>query len=656
MKELLLKLQAGVAQSALDKGELRRLHELIKAKVVSNREFVKLSGDMVIGIYHQPKIVKKGKALTGYLQPLGVRRNDLIVFPSDAKNANHGDLVAANVIGKRRGRTAAKIVYIAEESSAVQIAFIRTVNRRVEALDIHTALPIEINTKQKALKELPEGAVITLDKNGEAADILGVLSDPKVDEAIVLTEHKRADHFDGDIILEAKNFGNKVDRSVYPDRADLTNLPFITIDPIDAKDYDDAIYFDHRQNILYVAIADVTSYVTELGAIDKEARKRGFSVYLPHKSIPMLPHELSENLCSLQPDTDRLAFTFKIELDENLKTKDYQLFESVIHSKRRYHYDRIDELFEGKAPDAVDKEILKWLLPLKENVIQLKKNRLKKGFNFVNPEIKLTLDGSLKLAGIKKAVETISHQLIEECMLLANCAAAEYFNFGIFRTHESPDERSLRELTSGLGELGINVRAERDTHRLIERIQEQARQLKLVEQVDRLLIRSLKRAQYTYDNVGHFGLGFGRYAHFTSPIRRYSDLMLHRLLKSILQKNEKKRTHIVSSLQRLAPQISQQEIDVAQIEWQYADRVYARWASENIGRVLEGEVIENAYKNKEPIVIISDPSALGMRVYIIDTQRRDIEKFSFIQVEIVSSSIATAKICGRKVFSSARSK
>ncbi|MDR0746752.1 MAG: ribonuclease R [Helicobacteraceae bacterium] len=654
MKELLLKLQAGAAQSSLDKGELRWLHELIKAKVVSDREFLKLSGDMVVGVYHQPKIVKKGKALTGYLQPLGVRGSDLIVLPSDAKNAKHGDLVVASVIGKRRGRAAAKIIYIAQESGIVQIAFIRTVNRRVEALDIHTALPIAINTKQKTLKELPEGAVVTLDKNGEVADILGELNDPKVDEAIVLTEHNRADHFDADLILEAKSFGSEVNRSIYPDRADLTNLPFITIDPIDAKDYDDAIYFDHKQNTLYVAIADVTSYVTELGAIDKEAKKRGFSVYLPHKSIPMLPRELSENLCSLKPNADRLAFTFKIELDENLKTKSYELFESVIHSKRRYHYDRIDELFEGKTPDAVDGEILEWLLPLKETVIGLRKNRLKKGFNFVNPEIKLTLDTNLKLVGVKKAVETISHQLIEECMLLANCAAAEYFNFGIFRTHEPPDERSLRELTSCLSELGINVRAQQDTHRLIERIQEQARELGLAEQADRLLIRSLKRAQYTYDNVGHFGLGFSKYTHFTSPIRRYSDLMLHRLLKSILQKNEKKKSYIVSSLQRLTPQISQQEIDTAQIEWQYADRVYARWASENIGRVMEGEVIESAYKNKEPIVIISDPSALGMRVYVINA--KDIEKFSFIKVEIISSNIATAKICGKEVFSSARSR
>ena len=647
MRDLLLKLQSGVEQNALDKRELKLLYPLIKAGIVKDRPFLKLDHDLIIGTLFLPKPSFGRKKNNGYLQPMGTRGQDLLVLPSDLKDAAHGDLVIARFLGQRRGRGAAKVVYVAETKLGNPIGYIVYKGRRAEVLDIDTTFPLPVSTKQKSLQELPEETVVTIDpKTGEIADILGILSDPAVDEAIVLARFGRIDYFSAEQIQEAKSHGMEVDKTLFPDRKDLTHLPFITIDPIDAKDYDDAIYYNPDENVLYVAIADVTAYVHDFGPIDKEARKRGFTVYLPHKSIPMLPRELSEKMCSLQPKVDRLAFTFKLQLDSGCNVVDYELYESIIHSRHRYHYDRIDELLEGAKPDEEDKPTLEWLLPLKKVIRELRRKRLVKGFSFYNPEIKLELNEHLYLTHTRKAEETFSHQLIEECMLLANCAAAEYFPFGIFRTHEPPDDKSQIELLDSLSEIGIHISPQKTIHKTIELIQEEAKRLDLREEVDRLLIRSLKRAQYTYDNVGHFGLGFEKYTHFTSPIRRYSDLMLHRLLKAILQKNDKQKAYLLSNLQRITPQITLLEAEVAKIEWLYADRAYARWASERIGLSLEGEVMEEATAGREAIVMIDDPQIQGMRTYMPLLKKRgvSIRRFERVRVAIASAHLATARI------------
>ncbi|MDR1452088.1 MAG: ribonuclease R [Helicobacteraceae bacterium] len=648
MKDLLQKLSVGVPSASLDKRELKLAHTLIKAKLLSDRPLLRLEGDLIVGAYLQSKVVKKGKKSAGYLQPLGAKGRDYLVQPGDSLNAAHRDLVIGRTIGVRRGRAAAKIVYIAEESGEKLIGYVNVINNRAVLFDINSALPIEINVKQKALKELQEGAVVLIDrKDGEITEVLGVLSDPKVDEAIVLARYNRADRFSAEQIMEAKARGDEVDLSLYPDRVDLTNLAFITIDPIDAKDFDDSIYYDVEKRVLYVAIADVTAYVDEFSEIDKEAKKRGFSIYLPHKSIPMLPRELSENLCSLQPNVVRLAFTFRLELDENLNVKQYDLYESAIKSVRRYHYDRIDELMDGAKPDEGDRVVMRWLSPLKDLAVALRRKRLKRGFSFSNPEIKLTLDQDLRLEKTIKAKETISHQLIEECMLLANCAAADYFRFGIFRTHETPSDRSLDDLLNDLSEIGVIVKKTKSVHSTVDAIQKRAAELGVGEQVDRMLIRSLKRAQYTYDNIGHFGLGFDKYAHFTSPIRRYSDLALHRFLKAIIHNDAKGKERIVSGLQRLAPIITLLESETAQIEWQYADRAYARWAAERVGLILEGEVVEEEGKRGGLIILIDDPLIQGMRAYMPIYRGRFFErmrKFERVKVSIASASLATARI------------
>ncbi len=242
---------------------------------------------------------------------------------------------------------------------------------RIENLDIGTLLKVDIKTNK-------------------ILETLGNLNDPKVDEKISLLLYNRYDEFGEEPIKEAREIEKEVDISKYPDRVDLRDLNFCTIDPVTAKDFDDAIYFDEKSYTLYVAIADVSAYVPFFSAIDKEAKKRGFTTYFPHKAFPMLPRELSENICSLKPNVDRLAFVSKITLDrESLKPIREEFFEAVIHSKRRFNYDEIDEVLEKRE---IESKELEYIFPLYEITQRLKKERLKSGFDFGTKEIKIEID------------------------------------------------------------------------------------------------------------------------------------------------------------------------------------------------------------------------------------------------------------------------
>lgn len=643
MKELLQKLQIGVKKCELDKKELRELFDLIRSDVVKDGDFIKLSPTMIIGkisIARKHKIKKPD----GYLQPIGTKNQDLIVFSSDLNGAKDGDFVVAKSAGNKRGRPSAKVIYIVSSTHIKTIAYLTNIGKKMEFVNIDNAMIVPVNAKQKELKNLPLHTVATI-VNGELDELLGVLSEPKVDEEIVLRKYSRSLEFSAEVLQEAKSYNLEVDISQYPNRKDLRDLPFITIDPSDAKDFDDAVYFDKEKNIVYVAIADVTSYVNEFSEIDKEARKRGFSVYLPHKSIPMLPRELSENICSLKPNKDRLAFVFKLSLDSSYKVSNYELFEAVIKSKGKYSYEYIENILESSTFSSEDLFIKDWIIELANVTKKLREKRLKKGFSFFNPEIKLILNDKTELIKTEKHTESISHQLIEECMLLANCAASEFFDYGIFRTHGAPTPKSLDILAENLSELEIEVPFKNNMHKYIEDIQKEAKRLDLIETVDRILIRSLKKAAYTFDNIGHFGLGFSKYTHFTSPIRRYTDLVVHRYIKAILNK-EKKAEYIKSKMQQIAPQATDLETEVTKIEWQYADRSYARWAEKNIGTILTAEVIDEGDAQKEALLITDDETMQGMRCYMQNPRKKAlrVKRFSRIKVMIIEADIAAAKI------------
>ena len=638
MKEFILKLIRGIDKKDIPRDYLPLVDDLLRHKIIKvDGKIYKISSKYRVG---KIDIARNG---TGFLEVFGIKAKDLLIEPSDLNGATRGDLVVAKRVFKSGGRPKAKVVYILEKAFRYSVAYFD--KKSGLFLNVKNEMPLAVKASKKSLQNLPDGTVVKVDNEAQfIVEVLGVLDDPSVDEKISLALYNKKEEFSKEAELEASAYADEIYSDLYPDRIDLTHLPFCTIDPVTAKDHDDAIYYDKESNTLYVAIADVSEYVSPMGPIDKEAKSRGFSIYFPHKSIPMLPRKLSEGICSLKENQTRLAFVSKIALDNDLEPIHEELIEAIIKSRRKYSYDRVDEFLAGKFEniDNVDEEILEYLLPLYEVTKKLRKKRLQKGFEFSNPEIRLVLDAKGELVATQIEKETPSHALIEDCMLLANKATAKMFDYGIFRTHEEPADEKIEELVAELANIGIFTKEYNSLHELFLHIQEQAKNLGIAEHVDKLLIRTQKQAGYTATNIGHFGLGFEKYTHFTSPIRRYSDLTLHRLLKAIIKDNKKQLDFILRNIEPLTVQISELEREAAKVEWDFMDRKFARWAKKNIGKRLRAIVTD---PESTPIAHIED-EIVGARVFL---PKAEVELFEKVVVEIIDVNVATTKIYARVV-------
>lgn len=636
----MVQIEQGLSQTELldaDKETIAQLERFNAIKLEDGK--YRLDGKFRFGV------VDISRMGDGYLSPLTERDDrDLMIESFDLGGAQRGDVVLAKRIFKKGGRPKAKVIAVLKKTYETIVAYTKLVQGQVLGYNIRNDLPVEIAASQKALRELPIGTLFKIDNNtGITVETFGVLDDPKVDEKISLALFNKTEFFSDEAEKEAHSYGDSVDKSMYPNRVDLTNLPFCTIDPPTAKDFDDAIYFDLKERALYVAIADVSEYVTEMSALDKEAKKRGFSIYFPHKSIPMLPRALSENICSLKPEVDRLAFVYKITIDENrVGVVKEELIEAVIHSKRRYTYDKIDLFLadDFSDKDATDDTILQWLLPLNKLLGKFRDKRLQSGCEFRNTEFSMTLDEDQNLIGIKEEHETPSHSLIEDAMLLANKAAAKAFSKGIYRVHDKPSFERIEEMIDELSIIGVYAEMQDDMYETIKALQRAADEKDLREEVDKMIIRAQKQASYSHENKGHFGLGFEHYTHFTSPIRRYSDLIVHRLLRAIKREDEKLQAYILKSIEIIASRVSDLERESTKVAWDYADRKYARWANAHIGDVISATVVD---VEKTPIAQFEEGLLTGARVFLFD---RDVELFEKVKVEIIEAHITSAKILG----------
>lgn len=644
IKDFLLSISQGVKKDDIPKEYLESINELIKKKALKcSKNTYKLDSAYRVG-----KLDVSIKQ-TGYLEVYDTlkARKDLLIESNDLHGASKGDFVAVKRVFTKTGRQKAKVVLIIKKGFTTVVGFTSKIKNQIFIQNIKTLLPISACISQSSLKKLPLNTVLKIDnQTGFILETLGNLDDPLVDEKISLALYNKDEFFSESAELEASSYSSQICKTMYPNRVDLTSLDFCTIDPLDAKDFDDAIYFDKDNFILYVAIADVSEYVQSFGYIDKEAYKRGFSIYFPHKSIPMLPRNLSENICSLKPNTNRLVFGFKIFIDKSsFKITNEELFEGIICSKKRYTYDRVDQFLQGALGeiDENDTKILKWLLELNKITCKIRKKRLINAFEFMSNEIKITVDENQNIIKTDTQIETVSHSLIEECMLLANKAAAKQIdNIGIFRTHESPNYEKIEILLEDLSMIGINIPFSMDLPKLIRDIQKQADEMNIRSDVDKLIIKSQKQASYTSKNFGHFGLGFNLYSHFTSPIRRYSDLVLHRLLKAKLKKNEKLLQYQLANIDTVCEKVSELERESDKVAYDYIDRKFARWAKEN---KLNSFICMVTDVQKTPIAKLDD-NLKGARIFLMND---DVELFEKVKVSIVESDIATTKIVGRIV-------
>ena len=593
----------------------------------------------------------------GFVLPLPKsNKQDWLVEKNLLKGAQKGDIVLAKLLTKgNSNRLRAKVLMILESKDKFVLCYLEKFKLDCIAVSIPNEIPYKIKASQKSLKTLPSNTILKLNpKNGEILEILGTLEDPKIDEIIALGLYEKQESFCLNAQLQAQSF-QEVRIKDFKERMDCTHLPFCAIDPLGAKDHDDAVYFDAESSTLYVAIADVSYYVPQDSPLDLEARNRGFSIYFPHKSIPMLPRALSENLCSLNVGKLRLAMVWKMRLHKRTKAVlNSELFEAVIKVRQKLTYEEVDELLKSSKSKQILPALRKPLLSLHALAQKLRAKRLKKGFDFLGDEKSMELDKNLELKNIKIESQTPSHQLVEECMLLANIESAklqtqkitandENLKLGIYRVHSRPKPDGITELFTELKLLGIWEKAIpfKDFHQAILSVQKAAKRANMESEVDKLIIKSMPQASYASHNIGHFGLGFEVYSHFTSPIRRYSDLLLHRILKAKIRLNEDS-TH-KESLPALCEDLSQKEREAAKIEMEFKDRKFARFLSQRIGQAFIGFVSNDSTPE---IVSLVTPPLQGARVLCLKGKG---VKYQKVRIQIIEVNIATAKIYGRIV-------
>ncbi|MDY0328031.1 MAG: ribonuclease R [Arcobacteraceae bacterium] len=541
----------------------------------------------------------------------------------DLNGAYDGDIVVAKKVFHPRSRNKIKVELVISKNNATVLVY----KKDYTLWTVKENIPLTFAFDLKNINELD---VILLDtKTNMVARNLGNLSNPEIDEEISLILY----HQDYRLKPNFEDLEYHIPET-NPNRIDLSELDFCTIDPDTAKDFDDAIYYDEENNTIYVAIADVSAYVLPNTQIDKEARRRAFSLYFPHKVLPMLPHKLSSDLCSLKPDVPRLSFVFKMKLDPNtLNVIESELFEATIVSKKRFTYGRIDRILDGKFDTYTqnEKRIFDNLIKLYKLTQKLKAKRLLKGYDFRTKESSLRLDKNFELQSVDVEESTPSHSLVEECMLLANIASAKKLKKqGIFRTHDEPSQKSIQNLLTDLSLLGIDVSLKSDIHQTIANIQKQAKNYLLTSEVDELIIKAQQQAVYSSVASGHFGLGFDRYSHFTSPIRRYADLVLHRMLKT---------SEIPSDIVAVCDEISIKEREIDQAVWDFEDRKFVRWIEKRIGSIFVCEIVDVEKK-----VAVLTQGAIGARVKFDNYKGQKL--FSKVRVEIKSANIATKEIVG----------
>lgn len=423
-------------------------------------------------------------------------------------------------------------------------------------------------------------------------EIIEVIGDPyntnNMIEALIVREGM-SETFSKPVLAEARSIATTIPKDEIAKRKDLRNLSIITIDGDDAKDLDDAVYVKKLPNGNYkliVSIADVSYYIPEGSMLDQEAFKRGNSVYLVDRVLPMFPKEISNGICSLNPDEDKLTFTCEMEIDQNGKVVDSDTYKSVIKSVRRMTYTNVNRMIAGEEEALKEyadiKDMVMEMLELSKIIRQVKYNR--GSIDFDLPEIKLVLDENGKVKCIKNRERGESERIIEDFMIAANETVAEKLFWleipSVYRTHEKPDPERIKNLNETLSKFKYRIHSLDEIHpKKFQKIIEDSKERGINLLVHKLILMALKQARYTVDNLGHFGLASGYYTHFTSPIRRYADLTVHRILNSVLHGYPSKKviaknaeelpqicTHI-SKTERAAMKVEDESVKIKLVEY-----------------------------------------------------------------------------------------
>ncbi|WP_050923045.1 ribonuclease R [Vibrio harveyi] len=497
----------------------------------------------------------------GWVRPEGSvgKDNDIVLPHHQMKHIIHGDYVLVQPTdNSKRGRREGRLVRVLEERNTQIVGrfFLEYGYSYVVPDDSRISQDILIPNEHRAGARMGNVVVIEVTDRGsrsrgmmgKVVEVLGENMAPGMETQIAIRTHQIPHDWPAAVDKQIENLGEEVPEEAKEGRVDLRDLPLVTIDGEDARDFDDAVYCEKKKSggwRLWVAIADVSYYVRTDSALDKEAINRGNSVYFPSQVVPMLPEVLSNGLCSLNPQVDRLCMVCEMTISDTGKLSGYKHYEAVMNSHARLTYNKVGAILEGDEELRMRYHaVVPHLEELHAMYKVLKEARDNRGaIEFETVEAKFIFNADRKIESIEPVIRNDAHKIIEECMILANIVSASYVEKAkepaLYRVHESPGELRLQGFRDFLSELGLDLKgglepSPTDYADLVKQIAE--RQDK--ELIQAMLLRSMKQAVYNADNAGHFGLALKRYAHFTSPIRRYPDLLLHRAIKYLIAKEE----------------------------------------------------------------------------------------------------------------------
>ncbi len=549
----------------------------------------------------------------GFVVPEQGEAGDLYLSPKQMRQVMHGDQVMASVIGvDRRGRREGAVVEVVERAHE------QIVGRLVVDAGLAHVVPDDPRLTQDVLvpldrlHEAKPGQIVVVritqapslrrSALGEVVQVLGQADEPGIATDIAIASHQLPAIFPDAALAQAEALGDAVDPERIERRRDLRALPLVTIDGADARDFDDAVFaepLDNGGHRVMVCIADVAEYVAIHSALDQEAKKRGTSVYFPDRVVPMLPEALSNGLCSLVPQQDRLCVCCEMRLDAKGKVTATRFSEAVMRSHARLTYRQVKQmLIDG---DAALNERFSHVRPQLDALFtvyrQLAKKRGQRGaLDFDSDQVYFEFGEDGQVSDIRPQSRNDAHRLIEELMILANVEAAKFVRRAelpmLYRVHEPPQERKLEALEGFLKAEGIRKNwKETPEPSQFAALQQRVKGTANDHLLNAVLLRSLSLAVYSPDNKGHFGLALAEYAHFTSPIRRYPDLLLHRAIKHAVSQQKPEQFPITSSdIEQLGRRCSMTERRAEEASRDVDERLKCQFMMRHLGEVFEGVI------------------------------------------------------------------
>ena len=566
----------------------------------------------------------------GFLIPDDELVKDVFIPADGMAGAMHNDKAIARITARGTGekRSEGEIIKILKRANTKIVGtfensryfgFVVPDDRKV-AGDIFIPKD-EINGAKpgyKVVAEIVKWPEKRRNAEGKIIEVIGASNEPGTDILSILKSYDLKETFPEDVVRQAESIQDKIEEKMLRGRRDLRKLRMVTIDGEDAKDLDDAVSVERLPDGGYrlgVHIADVSSYVTEGSPLDIEALKRGTSVYLVDRVIPMLPARLSNGVCSLNPHVDRLAFTVMMDLDMNGKVVSHDIFESVINIDERMTYTNVYKLLETENEELSARYdyLLEDFGMMKELALILRKKRMDRGaIDFDFDEAKIILDEKGKPIEVRRYETTLANRIIEEFMLACNETVAEHFHWAglpfVYRVHEEPDSEKIMTFAEFASNLGYTLKGINKIHpRVLQDLLDKVKGTKEETIVSTVMLRSLAKARYSHQNLGHFGLAAKFYCHFTSPIRRYPDLIIHRLMKEELKGNlsVEREQELTLKLPEIARLCSERERAADEAERETEDLKKVEFMKEHVGEFFDG--------------IISNVTSFGMFVELENT-------------------------------------